>query len=99
VRRSTTSNRLQSRRASDRSDSGACGTLGGLGAGRFLEVAPVSQVFSGTHAFFFVFLGADAERNLAAVRSGQEGFERYLDRELELRWRPSQAEGRGSDDR
>lgn len=46
-----------------------------------------------------VAVGADAERNLAAVRSGQEGFERYLDRELGLRWRPPQAEGRGSDDR
>jgi len=43
-----------------------------------------------------VAVGADAERNLAAVRSGQAGFERYLDQELELRWRPSRAEGGSS---
>ncbi|HEX4751989.1 MAG TPA: SDR family oxidoreductase [Solirubrobacterales bacterium] len=34
-----------------------------------------------------VAVGADAERNLAAVRSGQEAFERYLDEQLRLEWR------------
>lgn len=46
-----------------------------------------------------VAVGADAERNLAAVRSGQERFERYLDQELELQWRPARAEGHSADGR